>query len=169
MLTPLRRHLLLHAWYEFTEWLKKVPLALNAIVYWYLLNIKQTRPLIHFEIRFRTYSRSWASLPETSSGLFSSLKRDLEVSRVEEPDQEIVRQRREMLKNKSVSDLAQIGSLTDFPVPEVFQNMVGTSKRAKSVEKNRWVGGPFNSLISDSTGFSERRFSYFVNKVPIDK
>ncbi|XP_059092500.1 uncharacterized protein LOC131887810 isoform X3 [Tigriopus californicus] len=82
-------------------------------------------------------SQSWASLPETSSGMFSSLKRDLEVSRVQEPDQETVRKRRDMLKNKSVSDLAQIGSLADFPVPTVFQNMVGTSKRDKSVEKNR--------------------------------
>jgi len=65
-------------------------------------------------------SRSWSSLPTDAASMYATLpksfKQELMVgSRVEDP--EVVEQRREIVKNKSVSELSQIHSFADFPIP----------------------------------------------------
>ena len=52
----------------------------------------------------------------------ASLKSELIVtSTVEDP--EVVARNRELIKNKSVSELSQIRGIDDFPIPENIQNL----------------------------------------------
>merc|ERR1719495_2411375 len=71
----------------------------------------------------QTKSKSTQSL---SQGMYASLPRhftmELAVKTVEqEPD--LVAERRELLASKSVSELSQVKSLADFPVPDVVQRV----------------------------------------------
>ena len=70
------------------------------------------------------FSSSWSSLPDSASlynSLPNSLKSELMVkSRVEDPA--VVEERKMIVQNKSVSDLSQIRSVKDFPVPASIEN-----------------------------------------------
>merc|ERR1719370_210307 len=73
------------------------------------------------KIEQQTKSKSTQSL---SQGMYASLPRhftmELAVKTVEqEPD--LVAERRELLASKSVSELSQVKSLADFPVPDIVQ------------------------------------------------
>merc|ERR1711936_160781 len=73
------------------------------------------------KIKEQTKSKSTQSL---SQGMYASLPRhftmELAVKTVEqEPD--LVAERRELLASKSVSELSQVKSLADFPVPDIVQ------------------------------------------------
>ena len=52
----------------------------------------------------------------------SSLRSELIVTaKVEDP--EIVARNKEIIKNKSVSELSQIGALEEFPIPDKIENL----------------------------------------------
>merc|ERR1711971_820289 len=73
------------------------------------------------KIKEQTKSKSTQSL---SQGMYASLPRhftmELAVKTVEqEPD--LVAERRELLASKSVSELSQVKSIADFPVPDIVQ------------------------------------------------
>merc|ERR1712212_1213845 len=75
------------------------------------------------KIKEQTKSKSTQSL---SQGMYASLPRhftmELAVKTVEqEPD--LVAERRELLASKSVSELSQVKSLADFPVPDIVQRV----------------------------------------------
>ena len=56
-----------------------------------------------------------------------SLKSQLLVkSKVEKP--EVQKQRAELVSSKSVSELSQVTSLSEFPLPTTLERMVGRSK-----------------------------------------
>merc|ERR1712088_1298796 len=98
----------------------------------------------------QTKSKSTQSL---SQGMYASLPRhftmELAVKTVEqEPD--LVAERRELLASKSVSELSQVKSLADFPVPDIVQRAfhksmgsLGGSKTAQDPSKasSARVGG----------------------------
>merc|ERR1712038_835374 len=98
----------------------------------------------------QTKSKSTQSL---SQGMYASLPRhftmELAVKTVEqEPD--LVAERRELLASKSVSELSQVKSLADFPVPDVVQRVfhkslgsLGGNKAAQDPSKasSARVGG----------------------------
>merc|ERR1712004_53297 len=97
----------------------------------------------------QTKSKSTQSL---SQGMYASLPRhftmELAVKTVEqEPD--LVAERRELLASKSVSELSQVKSLADFPVPDVVQHVfhkslgsLGGNKGAQdSSKENGRIGG----------------------------
>merc|ERR1712209_226414 len=97
----------------------------------------------------QTKSKSTQSL---SQGMYASLPRhftmELAVKTVEqEPD--LVAERRELLASKSVSELSQVKSLADFPVPDVVQRVfhkslgsLGGNKGAQdSSKENGRIGG----------------------------
>merc|ERR1712088_449544 len=101
------------------------------------------------KIKEQTKSKSTQSL---SQGMYASLPRhftmELAVKTVEqEPD--LVAERRELLASKSVSELSQVKSLADFPVPDVVQRVfhkslgsLGGNKGAQdSSKENGRVGG----------------------------
>merc|ERR1712241_1593997 len=86
----------------------------------------------------QTKSKSTQSL---SQGMYASLPRhftmELAVKTVEqEPD--LVAERRELLASKSVSELSQVKSLADFPVPDIvqraFHKSVGSLGGSKSAQ-----------------------------------
>ena len=86
-------------------------------------------------------SQSTTSLSQSLYGsLPRSLKQDLIVkSRVEDPD--VLAERRAIVASKSVSELSQITSLSDFPVPKTLSRafhksleMLASSKSAQPVE-----------------------------------
>merc|ERR1711899_666829 len=86
-------------------------------------------------------SQSTTSLSQSLYGsLPRSLKQDLIVkSRVEDPD--VLAERRAVVASKSVSELSQITSISDFPVPKTLSRafhksmeMLASSKPAHSVE-----------------------------------
>merc|ERR1712241_99480 len=91
----------------------------------------------------QTKSKSTQSL---SQGMYASLPRhftmELAVKTVEqEPD--LVAERRELLASKSVSELSQVKSLADFPVPDIVQRAfhksvgsLGGSKAAQDPSKS---------------------------------
>ena len=91
-------------------------------------------------------SGSAKSLPDMSGFLAvpSSLKSELIVSSTIQ-DQDIVARNKEIIKNKSVSELSQIRDLAEFPIPEAVENLFkGKSKvipsRGNSVYENgMWV------------------------------
>ena len=86
-------------------------------------------------------SKSWASIPDGGSqGWYNSLPRGLKtellVKNVEQ-DTDLVKERQETLKTKSISDLAAINGFGDFPVPDVIEKMINPSKhRVKSKERS---------------------------------
>merc|ERR1712025_1293487 len=102
------------------------------------------------KIKEQTQSKSTQSL---SQGMYASLPRhftmELAVKTVEqEPD--LVAERRELLASKSVSELSQVKSLADFPVPDIVQRAfhksvgsLGGSKPAQDPSKSSTarVGG----------------------------
>ena len=54
----------------------------------------------------------------------ASLKTELLVkSEVNEGDEEILKQRQELILSKSPSDLSEIRALSDFPIPEFVENL----------------------------------------------
>merc|ERR1719331_293991 len=94
------------------------------------------------KIKEQTKSKSTQSL---SQGMYASLPRhftmELAVKTVEqEPD--LVAERRELLASKSVSELSQVKSIADFPVPDIVQRAfhksvgsLGGSKPAQDPSK----------------------------------
>merc|ERR1711962_1986085 len=101
----------------------------------------------------QTKSKSTQSL---SQGMYASLPRhftmELAVKTVEqEPD--LVAERRELLASKSVSELSQVKSLADFPVPDVVQRVfhkslgsLGGNKGAHDSSKENGSSRPPTSL-----------------------
>merc|ERR1711962_781947 len=97
----------------------------------------------------QTKSKSTQSL---SQGMYASLPRhftmELAVKTVEqEPD--LVAERRELLASKSVSELSQVKSLADFPVPDVVQRVfhkslgsLGGNKGAQDSSKENGSSRP---------------------------
>ena len=87
-------------------------------------------------------SKSWSSLPEGGSqGWYNSLPRGLKtellVKNVEQ-DTDLVKERQETVKRKSISDLAAINGFSDFPVPDVIEKIWNPDKhRVKSKERSR--------------------------------
>ena len=66
----------------------------------------------------------------------ASLKSDLLVrTRQEEP--EIQRQRAELVRSKSPSELAQMGGLSDFPLPSTIEQYVRPTSRPGAVERKK--------------------------------
>lgn len=63
-------------------------------------------------------------------------EQQLQVRAVED-DQEFTKQNQEAVKSKSVAELAEIGGLSDFPIPEVIENVLGTSRRPRPVERKK--------------------------------
>ena len=54
----------------------------------------------------------------------ASLKTELLVkSEVNDGDEEILKQRQELILSKSPSDLSEIRALSDFPIPEFVENL----------------------------------------------
>merc|ERR1711963_893687 len=101
------------------------------------------------KIKEQTQSKSTQSL---SQGMYASLPRhftmELAVKTVEqEPD--LVAERRQLLASKSVSELSQVKSLADFPVPDIVQRAfhkslgsLGGNKGAQdSSKENGRIGG----------------------------
>ena len=64
------------------------------------------------------------------------MKQDLEVTRKDE-DQELVKQRMQTLKNKSIADLGTVTSFSDIPIPAPIENLFSSSKRSKSIDSKR--------------------------------
>merc|ERR1719295_1784449 len=99
------------------------------------------------KIKEQTKSKSTQSL---SQGMYASLPRhftmELAVKTVEqEPD--LVAERRELLASKSVSELSQVKSLADFPVPDIVQRVFHKSMGS--------LGG--NKPVQDSSKESAAR------------
>merc|ERR1719433_969446 len=107
--------------------------------------MKQKRSLAPAErkkkFKDKMRSQSTTSLSQSLYGsLPQSLKQDLIVkSRVEDP--EVLAERRAIVASKSVSELSQITSLSDFPVPKTLSRafhksmeMLASSKSAQPVE-----------------------------------
>ena len=86
-------------------------------------------------------SGSAKSLPEMSGFLTvpASLKSGLMVTSVVE-DQEIVARNKEIIKNKSVSELSQIRDFGDIPIPDkienIFKNKPKIPERGNSIYTN---------------------------------
>ena len=80
-------------------------------------------------------SGSAKSLPEMSGFTIpASLTSELIVSsRVEDP--EIVARNRELIKNKSVSELSQIKGIDEFPIPENIQNLFKGKPKDQKAKK----------------------------------
>jgi hypothetical protein len=94
--------------------------------------------LIYVGIDIPFISKSWSSLPDSVSkfGTLKSLNRECLV-RTREENPEVQRERQEVLKNKSVSELAQIASLSDVPIPATLERMFANKKKAKSGPSSR--------------------------------
>lgn len=54
-------------------------------------------------------------------------------TRMEDPD--VLRERRELVQSKSVSELASITSITDFPVPATIGNLLSGKAMSKKADK----------------------------------
>jgi len=79
-------------------------------------------------------SGSAKSLPEMSGfSIPSSLKSELIVTSVVE-DPEIVARNKELIKNKSVSELSQIRDIAEFPIPEKIENFFKQKSGPSSVK-----------------------------------
>jgi hypothetical protein len=79
------------------------------------------------------FSKSWSSLPDKFGTLPKSFRQQCLVRTVEE-DPDLVKERQELIKKKSVADLAQINSLSDLsPVDKLFHS----KKEAKSGPSSR--------------------------------
>ncbi len=78
-------------------------------------------------------------MPDTTSGggirIPAALQKECLV-RTREEDPEVLRERRATVKDRSVKDLAQIGSIGDIPVPATISNLLGKKKKK---ERSRWV------------------------------
>jgi hypothetical protein len=76
----------------------------------------------------KLFSKSWSSLPNKASlyeALPDSLKAEVLVrARVETP--EIQAERAETVKTKTVAELSQINSISDFPLPKQIENLIHT-------------------------------------------
>ena len=71
----------------------------------------------------------------------ASLKTELLVkSEVNEGDEEILKQRQELILSKSPSDLSEIRALSDFPIPEFVENLSSKIKTdGGSTINSEWV------------------------------
>lgn len=84
------------------------------------------------------YSKSWSSLPDAQK-LRGTLPRALNkecIVRTVEEDPEVLKARQATLKDKSISDLAQIKSLSDIPIPDTVENLFSKNK-PKNEERSR--------------------------------
>ena len=90
-------------------------------------------------------SQSTLSLSQSLYGsLPRSLKQDLMVkSRVEDP--EVLAERRAIVASKSVSELSQITSISDFPVPKTLSRAFH-----KSMEKLNGITSAKTTNVEDS-------------------
>ena len=118
--------------------------------------LKQKKPLAPAErkkkFKDKMRSQSTTSLSQSLYGsLPQSLKQDLMVkSRVEDPD--ILAERRAIVASKSVSELSQITSISDFPVPKTLSRafhksmeMLASSKSGQPIEDDtRYVSQIFS-------------------------
>ena len=63
-------------------------------------------------------------------------EQQLQVRAVED-DQEYTKQNQEAVKSKSVAELSEMTGLSDFPIPEVIENVFGTNRRPRPVERKK--------------------------------
>ena len=65
----------------------------------------------------------------------ASLKSELLVRSVQE-DPELLKDRQQLVQSMSVSELAKVGSLSDFPIPDTIENLLsGKSSKAKDHDR----------------------------------
>lgn len=65
----------------------------------------------------------------------SSLKTEVMVrSRIESPD--VIEHRRQICQSKSVSELAQMQSMADFPIPTTIEKLMQARKKEAAAEEN---------------------------------
>ena len=82
---------------------------------------------------FHIFSKSWTDINTWKESMPDSLKSEVLVrSRVEDP--EVQRERAEIAKTRTVSQLSQINSLADIPIPKNVQNIQNILKREKTTE-----------------------------------
>ena len=124
-------------------------------------------------------SQSTLSLSQSLYGsLPRSLKQDLMVkSRVEDP--EVLAERRAVVASKSVSELSQITSISDFPVPKTLSRafhksmeMLTSSRTAPAVEdedsrsEKLYLRFMFTSLSSSGLSHLEQDLSRKTSMPP---
>ena len=77
-------------------------------------------------------SKSWSSLPDTGAGgslrIPAALQKECLV-RTREEDPEVLKQRQQTVKEKSVKDLASISGPGDIPVPATIANLFKGGKK----------------------------------------
>ena len=72
-------------------------------------------------------SKSWTDINTWKESMPESMKSEVLVrSRVEDP--EVQRERAEIAKTRTVSQLSQINSLADFPIPKTIENILNKEK-----------------------------------------
>jgi hypothetical protein len=86
------------------------------------------RDFLNFSLIYRQRSQSAKNLQErVQSALPDSMKTQVLVkSRIEDP--EICAQRKLLTQSKSVSELSQVTSLSDFPIPTTIEKMMSKSR-----------------------------------------
>ncbi|CAB4056705.1 unnamed protein product [Lepeophtheirus salmonis] len=83
---------------------------------------------------------SLSSISLSRKSLYSALPKSLTAqelrvrSRIEKP--EVLKERRELVKTKSVSELATLNSISDFPIPSNVERFI-QNRRSKSVDQSR--------------------------------
>ena len=98
-------------------------------------------------------SRSVTSLSAKSLTSLSApdfLKQQLAVKAVVE-DQELVAKNKEIIKTRSVSELAHIGALGDIPIPENIENLykkITTSTERLALTESNFMGLIFDGIFS---------------------
>ena len=79
------------------------------------------------------------SMKDVYDKLPASLKSEVMV-RVRQEDPEVQRERAELVKSKSPTELSQMTSLSDFPLPSTIEQYVRPARSSKepgAVERNR--------------------------------
>ena len=80
---------------------------------------------------FLLNSKSWADINTWRDAMPESMKAEVLVrSRVEDPD--LQRQRAELTKTKSVTELATISSMAEFPIPKTIENIMNKEKTTEN-------------------------------------
>ena len=108
---------------------------------YHLSDTQLTYDVIRNESKLLLFLRKMPGLntQEIYATLPKSLKSELHVrSRVEDPD--VQRQRKELTQSKSVSELAQVKSLADFPIPANIEKLI-QSRGASASAKQSTVAG----------------------------
>ena len=88
---------------------------------------------------------SYDNLPE-------GLKTELLVKTKVEEDPEVLKERQEMTRSKTPSELAQIHGLSDFPLPQKLDTLVRPSKRNLKSTKEKQLD-------------KKRRYSFSFKKI----